>query len=99
MDLELTSEARAFLDRVERFARERVAPEAAAIDETAVFPRALVAEAAAIGLMGVTLPPALGGAGHDYVTYALAVEAVARASATPSGALVVNNSLVDEPLL
>jgi len=99
MNLQLTSEARAFLDRVERFARERVAPEAAAIDETAVFPRALVAEAAAIGLMGVTLPPAWGGAGHDYVTYALAIEAVARASATLSVALVVNNSLVAEPIL
>ena len=99
MDLELTSEAKAFLERVERFARERVAPAAAAIDETSAFPRALVAEAAAIGLAGVTVPAAWGGAGHDYVTYALAIEEVARASATVAVALVVNNSLVAEPIL
>ncbi len=99
MDLELTAEAKVFLERVERFARERVAPEAAAIDETAAFPRALVSEAASIGLAGVTVPKDWGGTGHDYVTYALAIEAVARASATLAVALVVNNSLVAEPIL
>jgi len=99
VDLELTTEATAFLERVERFARERVAPEAAAIDDTSAFPRALVAEAASIGLTGVTIPTSWGGAGHDYVTYALAIEAVARASATVAVALVVNNSLVAEPIL
>ena len=99
MDLDLSPDARAFLERVERFARERVAPAAAAIDDSATFPRELVAESAALGLMGVTLPAAYGGAGQDYVTYALAVEAVARASATLGVILAVNNSLVAEPIL
>ncbi len=99
MDLDLTPEARAFLDGVERFARDRVAPAAASIDETAAFPRALVTEAASLGLMGVTIPEAYGGAGQDYVTYALAVEAIARASATVAVILVAHNSLVAEPIL
>ena len=38
--------------------------------------------AAAHGLLGVTIPKAWGGAGRDYVSYALAIEAIARASAT-----------------
>ncbi|MEZ5317597.1 MAG: acyl-CoA dehydrogenase family protein [Vicinamibacterales bacterium] len=98
MDFSLNEGQRAWLDRVEAFARDRVAPRAAAVDADGVFPRDLVHEAAALGLMGVTIPEAQGGAGRDYVTYALAVEAVAKASATLAVILTVNNSLVVEPL-
>jgi butyryl-CoA dehydrogenase len=98
MRLEPTDEQRAFEVRIEAFARERVAPQAAAIDEHDAFPRGLMAEAAELGLLGVTIPPEWGGAGRDYVSYALALAAVARASATLSVALSVNNSLVAEPL-
>ena len=56
MDLSLTDDQKAFQERVARFARERVAPQAAAIDQQGAFPRELVAEAAALGLMGVTIP-------------------------------------------
>ena len=98
MDLDLTPAQREFLDHVEAFARERVAPAAAAIDQSGVFPRELVAEAGKLGLLGVTIPEAYGGAGLDPVTYALAVETIARASATLAVILVVQNSLVAEPL-
>ena len=80
------------------FAAQRIGPAAAQIDEHAVFPRALVTEAAALGLMGVTIPTAFGGAGRDYVSYALAIEALARASAVIAVIAAVNNSLVAEPL-
>ncbi len=49
--------------------------------------------------MGLTIPARRGGAGRDYVSYALAIEAVSRASATLGVILTVNNSLVAEPLL
>jgi len=98
MILELTPEQRAFHERVERFAAERIAPEAAAIDETGRFPRDLVREAAALGLMGVTIPREWGGAGHDYVSYALAIESLASASAVVAVIAAANNSLVAEPL-
>lgn len=71
---------------------------AARIDETGEYPRALVAEAAALGLAGVTIAKESGGAGRDYVTYALAMEAVSQASATLAVILSVNNSLVAEPI-
>jgi alkylation response protein AidB-like acyl-CoA dehydrogenase len=99
MDFALTPEDAVFVEAARRFATERVAPAAAGIDEAAVFPRELVAEAAALGLMGATIPVAAGGAGRSYIAYAMAVEVVSRASATLAVILTVNNSLVVEPLL
>jgi butyryl-CoA dehydrogenase len=96
MVLDLTPEQKAFRASIEEFAREVVAPRAAAIDESGEFPLEVIRAAAGRGLLGVTLPKEWGGAGLDYVTYALAIEAIARASATVAVALVVHNSLVAE---
>jgi butyryl-CoA dehydrogenase len=98
MILELTDAQKAFQQRIEQFARDRVAPHAAAIDEQGVFPRRLVEELAALGLMGVTIPAEWGGLGLDYVSYAVAIEAVAAASAVLAVIAAVNNSLVAEPI-
>ncbi len=98
MILALTDAQRAFQARVEQFAAERIAPRAAAIDEQNAFPRDLVAELAASGLMGVTIPEAWGGAGLDQVSYAVALEALAAASAVTAVIAAVNTSLVAEPL-
>lgn len=98
MDFSLSSDQEAYVAAVRAFARDRVAPRAAEIDATALYPRDLVTEAARLGLMGVTIPREQGGAGRDYVTYAAAVEEVARASATLAVILTVNNSLVAEPI-
>jgi alkylation response protein AidB-like acyl-CoA dehydrogenase len=99
MDFSLSDETRAFVATARQFAESRVAPRAADIDASGVFPRDLVAEAAALGLLGVTIPAAAGGAGRDYLTYALAMEAIARSSAVIAVILTVNNSLVAEPIL
>lgn len=96
MHLELTPEQLAFKASVERFAAETVAPRAASIDESGIFPLDVLRAAADRGLCGVTIPKAWGGAGLDYLSYVLAIEAVARASATVAVALSVNNSLVAE---
>lgn len=98
MDFELTDAQRAFQQQVERFANEGVAPQAGRIDENGEFPRELVAAAASLGLMGVTIPAEFGGGGHDYVSYALAIEALAAASAVVAVIAAVNNSLVAEPI-
>ncbi len=98
MHFTLTAEQAAFQQTARTFAREKVAPVAAAIDERDQFPVDLVRSAGTLGLMGVTIPSEWGGAGLDYVSYVLALEEVARASATLAVILVVNNSLVAEPL-
>jgi butyryl-CoA dehydrogenase len=96
MIFDLTPEQEAFKASTERFAREVVAPRAAAIDETGEYPVDMVRAAGERGLLGVTIPRAWGGSGRDYVSYAVAIEAVARASATVAVALSINNSLVAE---
>ena len=98
MILELTDQQKAFQQQVTAFAAERIAPAAAAIDADGRYPRELVAEMAGRGLLGVTIAPEWGGGGHDYVSYALALEAVARASAVMSVIASVNISLVAEPI-
>src|SRR5262249_11519028 len=98
MVLDLSPDQRAFRAAVETFAHEIVAPQAAAIDETGEFPTELIRAAAAKGLTGIAIPKHWGGLGLDYVSYALAIEAVAQASATVAVSLVVHNSLVTELL-
>src|SRR5215813_8699371 len=53
-------------------------------------------QAASRGFFGMTIPADRGGAGRDYLSYTLAIEAIARASATVAVSLVVTNSLVAE---
>ena len=96
MILELSAEQKAFQQQIEQFAREIVAQRAAGIDKSGEFPADVMHAAAGQGLLGVTIPKAWGGLGKDYVSYALAIEAVARASATVAVSLSVTNSLVAE---
>jgi len=96
MVFDLTPEQDAYKLSSEQFAREVVAPRAAAIDESGEFPADVMRAAASRGLLGVTIADAWGGAGRDYVSYALALEAIAAASATVAVSLSVTNSLVAE---
>src|SRR5213079_1497762 len=96
MILELTAEQEAFRQQIEAFARDVVSLRAAGIDKSGEFPADVMHAAAGHGLLGVTIAKAWGGAGRDYVSYALALEAIARASATVAVSLSVTNSLVAE---
>ena len=96
MILELTPEQRAFKESAERFARQIVAQRAAGIDKSGEFPSDVLHAAATEGLCGITIPKAWGGLGREYVSYALAIEAIAKASATVAVSLSVTNSLVAE---
>ena len=98
MQFDLAPEQAAFQRSIEEFAAAHVAPAAEDIDQTGKYPRELIAALAHTGLLGVTIPREWGGAGRDYVSYALALEALARASAVVSVIASVNNSLVSEPL-
>jgi len=69
-------------EQVTRFAAERIAPRAAEIDASNSFPRELWPEIGELGLFGITVDPALGGAGMGYLGQVLAVEELSRASAS-----------------
>jgi len=65
-----------------RFAQDEIAPRAAQIDETNIFPSDLWEKMGALGLYGITVPEEDGGSNMGYLAHCLAVEEISRASAS-----------------
>ncbi|MEM6986897.1 MAG: acyl-CoA dehydrogenase family protein, partial [Pseudomonadota bacterium] len=84
MNFALGDEIEALRDTVHRWAQDRVAPRAAEIDSSNAFPPELWREMGDLGLLGITVSEAFGGAGMGYLAHSVAVEEVARASASVS---------------
>ncbi len=84
MEFDLGEDVNALREMVHKWAQERVKPMAADIDRDNVFPLELWQEMGALGLLGVTVPEEYGGAGLGYLAHTVAVEEVARASASVS---------------
>ena len=98
MDFRLSEEQEMLRQTVRDFANDVLKPRAAQIDESGEFPFDTVKKAAELGLMGVAIPEEWGGAGMDYLSYAIAIEEVSKVCATTGVILSVNNSLVCDPL-
>jgi alkylation response protein AidB-like acyl-CoA dehydrogenase len=99
LSFELTEEQRAVRDTVRDFAESEIRPIAARIDETHEFPAENVRKMAELGLLGMFVPEAYGGAGLDYVSYVVAIEELSRACASHGVIASVNNSLVCYPIM
>ena len=84
MKFDLGEDVNALRDMVHRWAQERVKPMAARIDASNSFPPELWAEMGDLGLLGITVEEEFGGAGMSYLAHTIAVEEVARASASVS---------------
>ncbi|MEM8788079.1 MAG: acyl-CoA dehydrogenase family protein [Pseudomonadota bacterium] len=84
MTFDCGEDVEALRETVHRWAQDRIAPMAAEIDRDNRFPEALWTEMGALGLHGITVPEADGGAGMGYLAHVVAVEEVARASASVS---------------
>jgi butyryl-CoA dehydrogenase len=97
--LVLTDEQRQTREVVRQFARKELAPGAAERDRVPRFPREAFTKMAGLGMMGMVVPEQYGGAGLDYVSYALAVMEIAAADGAVSTAFQVHNSLVCLALL
>ncbi|MEM8992378.1 MAG: isovaleryl-CoA dehydrogenase [Pseudomonadota bacterium] len=82
MSFGLPEEVEALRETVQRFAAERIAPQAGEIDRTNTFPSPLWRELGGLGLLGITVPEELGGAGMGYLAHTVAVEEISRASAS-----------------
>ena len=78
-------------DAVRRFARERLAPNAARWDREKHFPREEIAALAAMGLCGVTIAEQHGGAGMDNTALALACEEISAGDGATCTIIMVNN--------
>ncbi|MFC2036820.1 acyl-CoA dehydrogenase [Chloroflexota bacterium] len=79
MNFELSEEQRLVRDMVRDFAQKEIAPRAAEVDRTEEFPADNIREMAELGLLGLPYPEEVGGGGGDYLSYAIAVEEIARA--------------------
>lgn len=84
MTFDLGEDVNALRESVHRWAQERVKPMAAEIDRSNEFPAALWREMGEMGLLGITVPEEYGGTGLSYLAHTVAVEEVARASASVS---------------
>ena len=78
MEFELNEEQRMVRSMVRDLSQNEFAPRAAQVDSTEAFPEENIDRLAQLGLMGLPYPEAYGGGGGDYVSYALAVEEIAR---------------------
>ncbi|HKR18899.1 MAG TPA: isovaleryl-CoA dehydrogenase [Stellaceae bacterium] len=81
-DFDLGSEIEMLRDSVRGFADAEIAPLAAEIDRTDVFPRQLWPKMGKLGLHGITVEEEFGGAGMGYVAHVVAMEEVSRGSAS-----------------
>ncbi|GAA0312386.1 isovaleryl-CoA dehydrogenase [Sphingomonas oligophenolica] len=82
LDFALGENADMIRETTRRFAADRIAPKAAAIDEDNKFDRSLWPEMGALGLHGITVEEEWGGLGLGYLEHVVAMEEVSRASAS-----------------
>src|SRR6202171_359988 len=99
MDLSLSPEQQEIRKLVRDFAEREVKPRAEAIDHNSEFPRDLVDKAAKLGLLGILVPEAYGGAGLDHLSFPIFVEEVARFCASTAVILDVHTSVGTEPIV
>ena len=94
----LTDEQRQIRDTLRAFARDELAPHAAAWDREHAFPRDALRALGDLGALGIVVPEAWGGAGLDYVSLAVALEEIAAGDGATSTIVSVQNSVVCGPI-
>ncbi|MEL6691651.1 MAG: isovaleryl-CoA dehydrogenase [Pseudomonadota bacterium] len=82
LNFDLGETADMIRDTVQGFAQNEIAPFAAEIDRTDVFPRQLLPKMGELGLLGITVEEEWGGTGLGYLEHVVAMEEISRASAS-----------------
>ncbi len=82
LNFQLGDDIDALRDAVRDFAQAEIAPRAAALDRTDQFPMDLWPKMGALGVLGITVPEAYGGADMGYLAHMIAMEEISRASAS-----------------
>ncbi|KZS14477.1 short-chain specific acyl-CoA dehydrogenase, mitochondrial [Daphnia magna] len=81
------------------FAEGELKPNASRFDKEHLYPKEQILKMGEIGLMAIVVPETLGGAGLDYLAYAVAMEEISRGCASAGVIMSVNNSLYIGPLM
>ncbi len=98
MNFKLTEEQELLRKTVRDFAENEIGPKAAEMDEKEDYDWSLWDKMADMGLTGIVFPEKYGGAEMDYVSYALAVEELARVDASSSVVIAAHTSLCSWPI-
>lgn len=95
----LTEEQELIRATARDFAKNRLTPFSAEWERNSTFPREALREMGRLGFLGMTVPPEWGGAGTDYVAYALALEEIAAGDGATSTVMSGHNSVGCMPIL
>src|ERR1700759_2069593 len=98
MNFDLSDEQRLLRDTVREFARAEVRPVAEELDRTKSFPYEIWKKLGGLGLMGIPFPEEYGGGGSDTLSYALAVEELARIDSSVCITMAAHTSLGTMPI-
>ena len=99
MDLSLDEQQQMVKEMVRSFAEDRIRPGAAERDRTGEFSHEIFAEMGELGLLGMMVPEAYGGADMDLLSYIIAVEELARVDAAVAVGMTVTNSVCCWPIM
>lgn len=91
MNFELTDQQKAIRDTFARFCDQRIAPQAATLDEAHAFPRPLFKELADLGFFGMRYPEDAGGSGMALTEFCLALAEIARGSMSLAAAAAMQS--------
>lgn len=99
MELALTVEQRQLRQTVREFAEREILSHVLDWDEAAGFPRELIGKLGELGVLGILIPEALGGAGLGYVEMTLAIQELARVDASIALTVSAHSSLCANHIL
>jgi len=94
MNFSLTEEQQMIRETARKFAINELAPGVVERDEKKIWPREAIQKMGKLGFMGMMISPKWDGGGMDVISYALAMEEIAKVDASASVVMSVNNSLV-----
>jgi len=94
MDFNFTEEQLAVQEAAREFAEHELLPGVIERDEKELFPTEQIKKMGEMGFLGMMVSPEYGGGGMDTVSYALAMEEIAKVDASSAVIMSVNNSLV-----
>ncbi|RKQ17801.1 acyl-CoA dehydrogenase [Ureibacillus endophyticus] len=98
MNLNFSEEQVMVQNMVRQFAETEIAPFVEKMEE-GEFPREILKKMGELGLMGMTTPESLGGAGMDFTSYIIAINEISKISATVGVILSVHTSVGTNPIL
>jgi short/branched chain acyl-CoA dehydrogenase len=98
MDFDLSEEQNLTRQAIRTFAEKQIAPVARELDEKEEFSVGLTHKMAELGLLGCFVPEEYGGSNMGYISYAIAVEELARVDASQAATIAAGNSLGIGPI-